>query len=178
MIAVATLLFIIVALSIAFAHQRSEVQRLRGVEERARKNEEELQFLREENVRQRREAASIERALNAQQQRTEDLLDELDEMDRALERAQQRIRNAEARMSDAEKDVFASRMRVGQLEKQLEKARREQLNQDRIYQDILRERDDTIARLQEAQPRRRTKKKIDVLDQQITLNDILGEMEE
>ena len=46
--------------------------------------------------------------------------------------------------------------------------------QELLYQDILREHEETIARMQEP-AKRRTKKKPEIFDQQITLNDLLGE---
>ena len=55
----------------------------------------------------------------------------------------------------------------------VKEAHEEQLAQEQLYQDIIRERDETIAKLQEGQQKRRPRRKPGVLDQQITLNDIL-----
>jgi hypothetical protein len=92
----------------------------------------------------------------------------------ALQQSEERARRAEARRTEAEKEVYASRMRMNQLEQQLLQAHQEQLAQEQLYQDIIRDRDLTIARLQENPQKRRAKKKIEALEQQITLDDILN----
>jgi len=90
------------------------------------------------------------------------------------ERACQQVRREEARRIEAEKSVYAGRMRIDLLEKEVSALQREQTAQELLYQDILRDREETIARLQEP-TKKRIRKRPEVLDQQITLNDLLGE---
>ena len=90
------------------------------------------------------------------------------------EQALQRVQAEEARRIEAEKSVYAGRMRIGLLEKEVATLQSEQTAQELLYQDILREHEETIARMQEP-AKRRTKKKPEIFDQQITLNDLLGE---
>ena len=90
------------------------------------------------------------------------------------EQALQRVQVEEARRIEAEKSVYAGRMRIGLLEKEVATLQSEQTAQELLYQDILREHEETIARMQEP-AKRRTKKKPEIFDQQITLNDLLGE---
>ena len=90
------------------------------------------------------------------------------------EQAMQQARTEEARRIETEKSVYAGRMRIGLLEKEVAALQSEQTAQELLYQDILREHEETIARLQEP-AKRKPRKKPDMLDQQITLNDLLEE---
>ena len=151
--------------------------RLKGQEEQQESLEaarQEVLNVRSDDVRRRREIAALHRALENEQEHSEHLERELDELYFRLEDAQKRQEQAEARRIRAEKEVYAGRMRSDLLEKQIEQLRQEQLNQEKLYQDILSERESQIAQLQEGQAKRRVRKKSEVLDQQVTLNDILG----
>ena len=72
--------------------------------------------------------------------------------------------------------MSAARMRADLLEGQLTQLQKEQRAQEQLYQDILRDRDDTIARFQDQHQKRRARKKAETLDQQISINDILKGM--
>ena len=63
-------------------------------------------------------------------------------------------------------------MKARLLEKQYAELEQNQLAQERLYQDILREKETLIEQLQ-TPPRRRAHKKPDVLDRQITFSDLL-----
>lgn len=168
MIAVAALTAILLALVILCFRMRRKY--------RAEKTqlEQENGRLRDENISMRRELAALERDLEAEQAHSDDLALEIEELRTQLEQASERVRRAEDRRTDAEKEMFATRMRVDQLQQQLRQSRDEQNNQERLYQDIISDRDQTIASLQDKLYKRRRKKKEDVLDQQITLDDILN----
>lgn len=132
-----------------------------------------------ENVDFRREIAALCREIEEEQLYSDQLNEEIDRMNDRLSEAEQRAERAEARRTDAEKEIYAGRMRAEQLQRQLEQARTEQNVQELLYQDIIRDRDQTIARLQEKNRKHRSKKKRETLDYQITLDDILkGEASE
>jgi hypothetical protein len=59
-------------------------------------------------------------------------------------------------------------MRIDLLEKKLDTARREGAVQEQLYQEIVRDKEEVLARLQ-----RRAKKKIEPLTDQISLSDLL-----
>ena len=82
---------------------------------------------------------------------------------------------ADARRIETEKAVAAAEMRARLLKGHCDRLQKEQLTQEQLYQDILKEREETISKLQD-QPKRRPRKRNDVLDQQISLNDLLKEV--
>ncbi len=133
-----------------------------------------IEGIRRENIDLRREIAALNRDLDEEQAYSDSLAEEIDHQQAQLQHAMQRAENAETRRTDAEKEIYAGRMRISQLEQQLKQAYKEQANQEQLYQDIIRDRDQTIQKLQENSPKRR-KKKPDILDQQITLDDIMKE---
>lgn len=134
----------------------------------------ELDGIRRENIDFRREIAALNRDIEEEQRYSDRLTEELDNQYRLLMDAEERVTRAENRRTDAEKEIYAGRMRAEQLQQQLRQAHLEQMTQEQLYQDIIRDRDATIAQLQERSVKLRPKKKKDVLDQQITLDDILG----
>ena len=146
----------------------------RALEQQAAMMRRDGEFMSRENVGFRQEIAALWRDLEAEQARSDAFEDELDRQYEALQQSEERARRAEARRTEAEKEVYASRMRMNQLQQQLSQAHQEQLAQEQLYQDIIRDRDLTIARLQENPQKRRAKKKIEALEQQITLDDILN----
>ena len=95
-------------------------------------------------------------------------------MKEELQRAADRVAQAENRRTVAEKEIFASRMRLDQFQQQLKQAHDEQRAQEQLYQDIIYDRDQTITQLQEKLHKRSKKKKPEILDQQITLDDLLN----
>lgn len=153
--------------------------RLKISEEQAVDAEElrrEIRVVRGEDVLRRREIAALHRALDDEQDRSDAILQELENVYEQARAAHARAEQAEARRIRAEKEVYAIRMRTDLLEKQISQLNQELSNQEKLYQDILRERDNQIARLQEGQSKRRVRKKPDVLDQQVSLEDLLGGM--
>lgn len=160
---------------IVYIQQRKELLLRKehdGIPEQLRQ---EMDHYRRENVTLRRETAALYRALEDEQNYADDLEQELDEQYARLVHAEQRAERAEARRTDAEKEIYAGRMRSDLLERQLKELQDNQLAQEQLYQDIIRERDLTIAKLQESQPKRKpNKKKPDILDQQVTLEDLIG----
>lgn len=134
----------------------------------------ELEGIRRENVDFRREIAGLCRDLEEEQQYSDQLSEELDKQYQLLLEAEQRVERAEIRRTDAEKEIYAGRMRAEQLQQQLRQAHMEQMAQEQLYQDIIRDRDATIAQMQEKHRKHRLKKKKEVLDQQISFDDLLG----
>lgn len=127
-----------------------------------------------ENVELRREIAGLCRDLEEEQLYSDQLNQDLDDQYQLLLDTQERAERAEARRTDAEKEIYAGRMRAEQLQQQLKQSHEEQNNQERLYQDIIRDRDRTISELQDKLHKRRKKKKPEVIDRQITLDDLLG----
>lgn len=135
----------------------------------------ETDHLRMENIELRRELGALERDLESEQRYSDSLEQKITVQQEELQRAAERVAQAEIRRTDAEKEIFASRMRLDQLQQQLKQSHDEQNAQEQLYQDIIRDRDQTIAQLQEKLHKRSKKKKQDVLDQQITLDDLLSQ---
>lgn len=153
------------------------VRQRRMLAERDAENERlriEADGIRRENVDMRREIAALCRDVEEEQRYSDQLNEELDAQFQRLLDAEQRAERAEMRRTDAEKEIYAGRMRAEQLQQQLRQAHDEQLAQEQLYQDIIRERDQTIAALQDRLHKRHKKKKTEVLDRQITLDDILS----
>lgn len=134
----------------------------------------EIRVVRGEDVRRRREIASLRRALEDEQDNSDALAQDLEYAEEKLREAVRLAEQADARRIRVEKDVSAQRMRAELLEKQIAQLNQEQINQEKLYQDILKDRDAQIARLQESQPKRKARKKPDVLDDQVSLDDLLG----
>lgn len=137
-------------------------------------HQQEIEQLRGENIGFRREIGALERELDAEQRYSDSLKQEIEDQKEELLRAAERVSNAESRRTDAEKEIFASRMRLDQLQQQLKQAHEEQRAQEHLYQDIIYDRDQTITQLQEKLHKRSRKKKPEILDQQITLDDLLN----
>ncbi len=97
----------------------------------------------------------------------------MDDLRSQLRYADQRTQSAEAHRIAADRDAAAANMRATLLENQLDRLQKEQAEQEQIYQDILREREDELARLREAH-RPRARRKAEALDQQISLDELLG----
>lgn len=136
----------------------------------------EIRAVRGEDVRRRREIASLRRALEEEQANSDALAQDLEYAEDKLREAIRLAEQADARRIRTEKDVSAHRMRADLLEKQIAQLNQEQINQEKLYQDILRERDAQIARLQESQPKRKVRRKPDVLEDQISLDELFGGM--
>lgn len=134
----------------------------------------EIRAVRGEDVRRRREIAVLRRALEDEQENSDALAQDLEYAEEQLREAVRLAEQADARRILAEKDVSAQRMRNDLLEKKIDQLNREQFNQEKLYQDILKERDAQIARLQDGQPKRRARRKPDVLDDQVSLDDLIG----
>lgn len=164
-----------IALGIACGWMRAQLHFLDRRDGEAEELRRELDTARGGELQFRRESAGLRRALEAADARQADAEQELAAwQQRALE-AEARAERAESRRIAAEKDVYAGRMRADMLEKEIGELELAMENQERMYQDILRERDRTLAQLQQDAPKRRPRKKPDVLDEQITLNDILAD---
>lgn len=159
---------------IVYIQQRKELLLRKEHDGEPEQLRQEIDHYRRENVSLRRETAALYRALEDEQKYSDELDREFDEQYERLVHAEQRAERAEARRTEAEKEIYAGRMRANLLERQLKELQDNQLAQEQLYQDIIRERDLTIAKLQESQPKRRPKKKPDILEQQVTLEDLLG----
>lgn len=164
-----------VFVTVVYRQQRRQLLQMKERESDVGTFEREVDRLRADNLRRRREAASMQRALEQEQDRSDAFEDALRQCEDRLRDAENRLDAAERRRIQAEKEASAGQMRAGLLEKQLKQALAEQSAQEQLYQDILKEREETIAKLQEQQ-RPRSRKKAAVLDQQVTLNDILKGM--
>jgi len=137
--------------------------------------QQEIDHLRAENIDLRREVSALERDYESEKQYSESLEQKIDAQNEEIQRFTERVTQAENRRTDAEKEIFASRMRLEQLQNQLRRSRDEQNAQELLYQDIIRDRDQTISNLQDRLHKRK-KKKPEVLDQQITLEDLFNNM--
>lgn len=135
----------------------------------------ELYESRFEELRCKRENDALLRALDHEECYADDLERELDAMQAQINDAHRCADIEEARRIAAEKAVAAGQMKVALLEKQVQALEEQQLAQERLYQDILREREETIHRLQDSQPKRRARKKFDMLEQQISIVDLLDD---
>ena len=135
-------------------------------------SDDELHRLRMDDVRRRREIAALNRRLEDAFAESDRLDAQLSDLHRRAEAAEARAQQAEKRRIAAEKDVSAGEMKARLLEKQYAELEQNQLAQERLYQDILREKETLIEQLQ-APPRRRAHKKPDALDRQITFSDLL-----
>ena len=134
--------------------------------------DDELYRLRMDDVRRRREIAALNRRLEDAFAESDRLDAQLSELHRRAEAAEARAQQAEKRRIAAEKDVSAGEMKARLLEKQYAELEQNQLAQERLYQDILREKETLIEQLQ-TPPKRRAHKKPDVHDRQITFSDLL-----
>lgn len=168
----AVLLIACAALTAGCAKLRGLLREQKVNDETAEMLERENKRLRNENARRQRECATLRRALEAEQDHGDRLHQALDAQTEIARQAQQQAENADAKRVAAEKDIYAGRMRIDLLEREIDQMQKEQLAQEQLYQDIFRDHQETIAKLQDQQ-KRRTRKKPDVLDQQITLSDIL-----
>lgn len=133
----------------------------------------ELRALQEINARRLQDAGSLRRALQSAQDHAAALKESMDDLRSQLRYADQRAQSAEARRIAADRDAAAANMRATLLENQLDRLQKEQAEQEQIYQDILREREDELARLRETH-RPRARRKAEALDQQISLDELLG----
>lgn len=174
MIATALLALLAVVLLAVCARQRRQIEARRAQQSDADALRREQYAPRNENLRLRGENVAIHRALEAEQDHGDHLQDALEVQQTRTEEALRRADRADARRIEAEKSAAAAGMRARLLESQCDQLQKEQLAQERLYQDILKEREETIARLQDQQ-KRRPRKRNDVLDQQISLNDLLKE---
>lgn len=176
MIAAILLALTAVVLAAVCIRQHRELEDARAQQENAESFRQDAAVLRGENARWRRENAALHRALQNEQAHSDDVECALIDQQRRAEDAERRADQANARRIEAERAVSAGRMRTDLLEGQLTQLQKEQRAQEQLYQDILRDRDDTIARLQDQHQKRRARKKAEALDQQITISDILKGM--
>ena len=137
--------------------------------------QQETDQLRGENIGFRREVGALEREFEEEKRYSESLEQKIDAQNEELQRMSDRVTQAENRRTDAEKEVYARRMQIEQLQNQLQQSHAEQTAQEQLYQDIIRDRDQTISNLQEKLHKRK-KKKTEILDQQITLEDLFNNM--
>lgn len=173
MIAAISLALTTAVLTAVCIRQRNHLTQARVLQEDADAFRREAAVLRSENARRRRENAALHRALQDEQSHADDVERALIQAQRLADDAERRADQANVRRIDAERAISAGKIRTDLLEKQLTQLQREQRAQEQLYQDILRDRDDTIARLQDQQQKRRNRRKGEVLEQQITINDIL-----
>lgn len=146
------------------AERENELEALRG----------QLHTARCECARRRREIASLQQALEVEQDWTGSLETELRMQAERMAELQSKARSADAKRIRTEKDVGAERMRANLLEKEMEEVRRERAVQEQLYQDIIRDRDAEILKLQERQKKRAgSHKKRDALERQVSLDDLL-----
>jgi len=134
--------------------------------------ERELYELRADNTRRRREVAALLRELQEEQERSDAFEDAYVRQKRFSDQLKLRVEQADSRRIESEKEVFAGRMRIQLLEEQVSTLEREQVAQEQLYQDILREREETLARLQDQQQKKRPRKKNEVSEEQITFDDL------
>lgn len=133
----------------------------------------EMSELRYGELRAQRENEALLRALEQEERYADDMERELDAMEARMAAADRRAGEEEDRRIAAEKNVSAAQMKIALLERQIQSLEDEQLAQERLYQDILREREETIRRLQDGRSKRRMRKKPDILDRQISILDLL-----
>lgn len=173
-IAVTALATLCIALIVAYERLKGKIQQ--QTEDTAERDSlrAEIRRLRMDDVRRRRELTAMDRELDAQQLQYDELSAEFTHLRQQAEAAEHRAQMAERRRIATEKDLSASQMKLRLLETQYEELKGNQLAQEQLYQDILREKEELIERLQEA-PKRRPRKKTDVIADQITLNDLLSE---
>ena len=133
----------------------------------------ELQTARHEELRRRRENAALHRALETERRYSAELEQALNLQTEQVAEAERLAGIAEKRRIAAEKDLSANQMKIRLLERQIDELEAGQLTQDQIYQELLRDHETAIAHLQDQQKRRASRRKPDVLDQQISLNDLL-----
>lgn len=133
----------------------------------------EMSELRYGELRAQRENEALLRALEQEERYADDMERELDAMEARMADADRRAGEEEDRRIAAEKNVSAAQMKIALLERQIQSLEDEQLAQERLYQDILREREETIRRLQDGRSKRRMRKKPDILDRQISILDLL-----
>lgn len=176
MIAAILLALTAVVLTAVCIRQHRELEDVRARQEDAESFRQDAAVLRGENARWRRENAVLHRALQNEQAHSDDLERALADQQHCIEDAERRADQANARRIEAERAVSAARMRADLLEGQLTQLQKEQRAQEQLYQDILRDRDDTIARFQDQHQKRRARKKAETLDQQISISDILKGM--
>lgn len=176
MIAAILLALAAAVLAVVCIRQHGKLEAARAQQENAESFRRDAAVLRGENARWRRENAALHRALENEQAYSDDMERALADQQRCIEEAERRADQANARRIEAERAVSAGRMRADLLEGQLTQLQKEQRAQEQLYQDILRDRDDVIARLQDQHQKRRARKKAEALDQQITISDILKGM--
>ena len=176
MIAAILLALTAAVLAVACIRAHGKLEDARAQREDAESFRRDVAILRGENARWRRENAALHRALENEQAHSDDLERALIEQQRRAEDAERRADQANARRIEADRAVSAGRMRADLLEGQIAQLQREQRVREQLYQVILRDRDDAIARLQDQHQKRRIRKKSEALDQQITISDILKGM--
>lgn len=168
------LILICIFLATVYRQQRRQLLSLKQQDSDASTLQREVDRLRTDSLRRRRENASMQRELEQEQDRNDALEEDLNRCMHQLEESQRHLAASDKRRIEAEKSVYAERIRRDLLEGELKQARAELTAQEKLYQDILKEREETIVRLQEQH--RRPKKKVPVMEQQISLNDILKGM--
>ena len=160
MIAAILLALTTAVLTVICIRQRYHLAQARSLQDDADSFRREAAVLRGENARWRRESAALHRALQAEQAHADDMERARIHAQHLADDAERRADQANRRRIDAERAISAGKMRNDLLEKQLTQLQREQRAQEQLYQDILRDRDDTIARLQVQQQKRRNRKKV------------------
>lgn len=172
---IAAIVFAVLCGLLAAAAARMNRQ-LRQQESDVQEQEElrrELQAARHDEMRRRRENGALHRALEAERRYSAELEQALNLQTEQVAEAERLADIAEKRRIAAEKDLSANQMKIRLLERQIDELEAGQLTQDQIYQELLRDHEMTIAHLQDQQKRRTSRRKSDILDQQISLNDLL-----
>lgn len=164
-------------LSVLCLRMRSRLSVQGRDEEAFARMEEQIRSLRGGEARLRREISGLRRALKAEREDNDWLERELEAACKRANTAELRASQAEARGMAAEKEASAGKMRGGILEKELAELEQAMRNQELMYQDILKEREQAMAALMEKQ-RSRSRKRPGALDQQITLEELLGNVAE
>ncbi|MBQ8088724.1 MAG: hypothetical protein IJ074_02675 [Clostridia bacterium] len=134
--------------------------------------------LKNDQARRGQELALLRRELELERERGDSLVTESGDRTALYQEAVERAQSEEKRRIEAERGISAMKMREELLEKQRVELKRqkeellvEQNEQARVFQEILHDQEETIARLQGAQAKK--KRKPAVLEQQVTLDEVL-----
>ena len=179
-IAVSALLLLLSAFiaTVWLVQQNRWRARLNDMEQRVQTAEARQMRVSEDLRRRTRDIARLRSRLRQEQDRS-DRFEEMSQLkDARCYALEQRLAEAERLRVEADKGAEAARMRENLLERQRASLKREnslmlseQQEQERVYQDIIRDRDETIQRLMG--DRQRRSRKHSVLDNQVTLDEIL-----
>ena len=180
MIAAIVFLLTAVVLGILLAMEmRNGELRTRQLENDNRALQRQASRLKTGEQRRQEEMTLLKRELALQLDKAAQMEQEGGERAERYREVVERAQREEKRRMQAERELNAMRMREEQLEQQREALSHEKATliverreQQHMYEEIIRENEDTIVRLQSQNQKR--KRKIDVLEDQVTLNDLLG----